>query len=636
MRVFDAGVGDGTVLARVLRSMHDRMPTVPFYVVGKEISLEDVRLALEKTPDRFCEHPATVLVMTNMYYSEAPWLHPRSLAGASGLEWHELALKGSSAAQFDRQIADLQPFLAEKWTARPSPTGGLAYERPVVLVIYREDHKLLLDAVRPKQGAVRADFDLVIASQPYRARAPVEFKANKVIAPLARALGPGGRLIGFHSYGHDPGLEIIHSVWPGENPFLTDRHELLKATKQALGADARGLNFNTYADKRSIYALPDAHPAFGDLIVDRHLDADGGMERRGLRGADRRPAPRRGDGQPALPRGDPRGAAEARPAVVPERVVRDLAQPLRALSEGGGDAGLRAAVARLMRGWSVEQTPAEMARRSAFPAAMPKGTRVYLTWVAGAPFARSVAAAARVRELGMVPVPHLAARAIADPRRSSGCSRELQREAGVEDLLLIAGSQDAPAGSLADRLQLLATRVVSTARPWRSLGFAAHPEGAPAIDAYALSQALAAKERACRGDVAAASPGDAVRLRRRAAARVGASVAHARRAAAGPGRPRRPRLARRPCCAMPRTAAWRLRRACLLRHGGRALRTSGAAPPGRVVAAVARAYARRSRTHAFSGFHFYPFGSLEATVGWAAAVAAGLVRARRRRRDLVV
>jgi SAM-dependent methyltransferase len=255
MRVFDAGVGDGTVLARVLRSMHDRMPTVPFYVVGKEISLEDVRLALEKMPDRFCEHPATVLVMTNMYYSEAPWLRPKSLAAASGLEWHELALKGSTAGQFDRQITELQPFLAEKWTARTSPTsGGLAYDRPVVLVIYREDHKLLLDAVRPRQGAVRADFDLVIASQPYRARAPVEFKAGKVIAPLARALGPGGRLVGFHSYGHDAGLEIIQRIWPEESPFTTDRHQLLKATKQALGADARGLNFNTYADKRSIYS----------------------------------------------------------------------------------------------------------------------------------------------------------------------------------------------------------------------------------------------------------------------------------------------------------------------------------------------------------------------------------------------
>src|SRR5260221_8866701 len=70
LRVFDAGVGDGTVLARVMRAMHQRYPTMPFYIVGKEISLEDVRLALDRMPDRFFEHPSTVLVMTNLYYSE--------------------------------------------------------------------------------------------------------------------------------------------------------------------------------------------------------------------------------------------------------------------------------------------------------------------------------------------------------------------------------------------------------------------------------------------------------------------------------------------------------------------------------------------------------------------------------------
>src|SRR3954469_11138732 len=58
LRLFDAGVGDGTVLARVMRAMHNRFPTMPFYITGKEISLEDVRLALEKMPDRFYEHGA--------------------------------------------------------------------------------------------------------------------------------------------------------------------------------------------------------------------------------------------------------------------------------------------------------------------------------------------------------------------------------------------------------------------------------------------------------------------------------------------------------------------------------------------------------------------------------------------------
>ena len=77
VRVFDAGMGDGTVLTRVMREMHRRFPTLPFYVVGKEISLEDARLCLDKMADRFHEHPATVLVVTNMYYTEAPWLAPQ-------------------------------------------------------------------------------------------------------------------------------------------------------------------------------------------------------------------------------------------------------------------------------------------------------------------------------------------------------------------------------------------------------------------------------------------------------------------------------------------------------------------------------------------------------------------------------
>src|SRR6185312_9329565 len=134
--------------------------------------------------------------------------------------WHELALTGNSAFDFEEQITGLQSTLADVWKARISPTSGNpVYERPVVLVIYRDDHRFLLDQIIPKRGASDANFDLVIASQPYRARSSVEFKANKVIAPLARALGPGGRLIAIHSHGHDPGIEIIHKIWPNDNPF---------------------------------------------------------------------------------------------------------------------------------------------------------------------------------------------------------------------------------------------------------------------------------------------------------------------------------------------------------------------------------------------------------------------------------
>ena len=107
LRVFDAGVGDGTVLARVMRSMHGRFPHMPFYIAGKELSLEDVRLTLDKVPDRLFEHPATVVVLTNMHYAEAPWLTPASPAAAAGMIWHEVALRGASSGEFeaaDRRI----------------------------------------------------------------------------------------------------------------------------------------------------------------------------------------------------------------------------------------------------------------------------------------------------------------------------------------------------------------------------------------------------------------------------------------------------------------------------------------------------------------------------------------------------
>jgi hypothetical protein len=254
VRVFDAGVGDGTILARVMRAMHHRFPTVPFYVVGKEISLEDVRLTLEKVPDRFFEHPATCLVMTNMNYSEAPWLTPRSVAAATGMVWHELALTGDTAHDFEQQIAELQTFLSENWRASISPrSGNPVYEKPVVLVIYRNDYKFLLDGVRPRQGGTRADYDLVIASQSYRARSSLDFRARRVIAPLTRALGPGGRLLGFQSHGHDPGMEIVQTFWPDDNPFTVDRHDLLRAVRDELGKEARDVTFHASADARSLF-----------------------------------------------------------------------------------------------------------------------------------------------------------------------------------------------------------------------------------------------------------------------------------------------------------------------------------------------------------------------------------------------
>ena len=48
-------------------------------------------------------------------------------------------------------------------------------------------------------------------------------------------------------------MEIIQKVWPDDNPFIHDRHQILKAVKHELGPAGRDLNFNAYADNRSLF-----------------------------------------------------------------------------------------------------------------------------------------------------------------------------------------------------------------------------------------------------------------------------------------------------------------------------------------------------------------------------------------------
>ena len=254
LRIFDAGMGDATVLSRIMRSTHRVFPTVPLLAVAKEISLEDVRLGLEKMPDRFNEHPATVLVITNLNYAEAPRLMPRDTQLAAALNWQEVKLTGSSAHEYAEQIEELGPTLSYGWQTKPSPkTGNPVYQRPSVLVIYREDHKFLLDAVIPKPGRSFESYDLIVASQPWRARMSAEFKASKVLAPLTRSLAPGGRLLAIQSAGKDPALEIIQKHWPAENPFQVDRHALLAALKAELGRDARDFTLTALPDDKAIF-----------------------------------------------------------------------------------------------------------------------------------------------------------------------------------------------------------------------------------------------------------------------------------------------------------------------------------------------------------------------------------------------
>ena len=268
-RLFDAGMGDGTVLTHLMRAMHRRFPTIPFLVVGKEISLEDVRLTLEKLPDRFVEHAASVVVVTNLYYAEAPWLMPADVTKAAALNWREVALDGSSAYEFGEQLRSLEPELVDGWQVRASPkTGNPLYVRPSVLVIYRGDHRFMLDPVIPKRGHTDGNYDLVLASHPWRCRMPAGFRVSKVLAPLVRSLRPHGRVLTVQSWGRDPGLELVQQLWPGEEPFTVDRHELIRALKAELGREAKRYRLKALTDRKALlrYRMHTLPSEIGDSI----------------------------------------------------------------------------------------------------------------------------------------------------------------------------------------------------------------------------------------------------------------------------------------------------------------------------------------------------------------------------------
>jgi hypothetical protein len=133
-----------------------------------------------------------------------------------------------------------------------------------VLVLYRRDREFLVRPLIPTPEQPPAGYDLVIASHVYRARTPVEHKVRMVVAPLARALAPGGRLIGVHGHGDDPGLEIVRGVWPDEDPFPHGRRDVLDEARRQLSEPADAdLVFDDLSDDEALlryelHAMPSA------------------------------------------------------------------------------------------------------------------------------------------------------------------------------------------------------------------------------------------------------------------------------------------------------------------------------------------------------------------------------------------
>jgi methylenetetrahydrofolate reductase (NADH) len=157
----------------------------------------------------------------------------------------------------------------------------------------------------------------------------------------------------------------------------------------------------------------------------------------------------------------------------------------------------RRTIAALLAGASLELSSRDPAEIDACIGLLEPGTPVYISLPPGQTYHGTVALAARLARGGFRPVPHVAARRIADREALDDYLARAAGEAGVDSALLIAGDSDRAWGAFDSSLALLETGLFQR-HGIVHLGVAGYPEGHPRIAASALEAALAAKKTLAR------------------------------------------------------------------------------------------------------------------------------------------
>jgi methylenetetrahydrofolate reductase (NADPH) len=152
-------------------------------------------------------------------------------------------------------------------------------------------------------------------------------------------------------------------------------------------------------------------------------------------------------------------------------------------------AHLLESIKALARRSSIETSTRNLVEIDAYPSLLPPGTDVYVAWIPGSPYHHIVSVAKRLRLAGMNPVPHIAARQLANREMATEYLASLRDEADVSRALIIAGDSDAPVGAYDSSAAVLESGLLQ-AHGIRSVGIAGYPEGHPKIPEATLMAAL--------------------------------------------------------------------------------------------------------------------------------------------------
>ncbi|MFI7482115.1 methylenetetrahydrofolate reductase [Kocuria sp. M1R5S2] len=155
------------------------------------------------------------------------------------------------------------------------------------------------------------------------------------------------------------------------------------------------------------------------------------------------------------------------------------------------------AAAALLEGFSLEMTGRDVPVLEETAAAVPPGTRLNITYLGTEGAALRLDAARAARELGLVPVPHLAARRMRSRAELDEFLTALAGVGAAQELLLVGGDPGTPEGPFPDALSVIHTGLLAE-HGVQSVAVAGYPGGHPGIDDDALWSALTGKTTALR------------------------------------------------------------------------------------------------------------------------------------------
>lgn len=139
--------------------------------------------------------------------------------------------------------------------------------------------------------------------------------------------------------------------------------------------------------------------------------------------------------------------------------------------------------------FSIETTPNLDKKSDSYKALLPKSTAVTIAVPNKMDRGEINRTAKRLRKEGMEPVPHIVARSIPNPAYLESLMDELQDQAVVNHVLVIAGDISSPAGPFHSSMDMLESDEFEK-RNIKKIGVSWHPEGTPYINDRELSEAI--------------------------------------------------------------------------------------------------------------------------------------------------